>query len=536
MLTLPAALVAMAIAGNGTGQSVLLDFYSDSCLPCRGMMPTVDQLAAEGYPVQRINVMQYPDVARPSVKFRRDEHTFFVMVVDGRDVGRVVGGTSLGRLLQLCSLGRPAAPPSAAAAPPARSDAAPSSATVPVVPISYSTPTARQAVSDADLLAASVRIRVEDRQGHNCGSGTIIDALPGGEALVLTCGHLFRDSEGKGKIELDLFGPSPAAHVTGRLISYDLERDVAFVAFRPQRAVTVARVAPRGYVIRPGDAVASVGCDNGDDPTVNRSQVNVLDRFLDSVEQRLGHKIEEPHAPWNVEVAGQPVEGRSGGGLFSADGLVIGICSAAEPPKDNEGIYSGLGAIHTALDEKRMTFVYQRPAAPPTLVAATGVSAGGSFNPEPTATAHAADPFAAARGGASAVLIPYEHSATASGAPPATTAAAAPPAGNTDSSDSPRAGTGLSGGEQTTLDEIRRKLREGAEVVCIVRDRNDPKSQSEVFTLDRASPIFVNQLARASQAPSVPHETALEVPKRRTPIVEWDAAAGGFIHQNPLPR
>ena len=48
---------------------------------------------------------------------------------------------------------------------------------------------------------------------------------------------------------------------------------MAFVAFRPQRAVTVARVAPRGYVIRPGDAVASVGCDNGDDPTVSVSQV-----------------------------------------------------------------------------------------------------------------------------------------------------------------------------------------------------------------------------------------------------------------------
>ena len=114
MLTLPAALVAMAIAGNGAGQSVLLDFYSDSCLPCRGMMPTVDQLAAEGYPVQRINVMQYPDVAR---RFGVTNIPCFVMVVDGRDVGRVVGGTSLGRLQQLCSLGRPAVPPSAAAAP-----------------------------------------------------------------------------------------------------------------------------------------------------------------------------------------------------------------------------------------------------------------------------------------------------------------------------------------------------------------------------------------------------------------------------------
>ena len=139
--------------------------------------------------------------------------------------------------------------------------------------------------------------------------------------------------------------------------------------------------------------------------------------------------------------------------------------------------------------------------------------------------------------GSPLVHIPDEQPAPASAAPHAT---------DGDGPDSRRVpetfasgtqvGTGLTGGEQSTLDEIRRKLREGAEVVCIVRDRNDPKSQSEVFTLDRASPIFVNQLARASQAPSVPHETALEVPKRRTPIVEWDAAAGGFIHQNPLPR
>jgi S1-C subfamily serine protease len=395
-----------------------------------------------------------------------------------------------------------------------------------VVPISYAQSPARPLASDAALLAASVRIRVEDPQGHSCGSGTIIDALPGGEALVLTCGHLFRDSQGKGKVEIDLFGPAPGTHVVGRVISYDLERDVAFVAFSPQGPVTVARVAPRGYILRPGDAVASVGCDNGDDPTVKRSQINLLDRFLDPVEQRIGHKIEEPHAPWNVEVAGQPVEGRSGGGLFTADGLVIGICSAAEPPKDNEGIYSGLGAIHAALDEKRMTFVYQRPLGPPTLVAAAGVSAGTADQRQANA---AADPFAAARGGSPAVRIPDEHASWS-----------APPAGavvsSVSSPSSANVGPGtLSGNEQVTLDEIGRKLREGSEVVCIVRDRNDPKSQSEVFTLDRASPIFVNQLSRAAQSPTMPHETALEVPKRRTPIVEWDAEAG-YIHQNPLPR
>src|SRR4029077_13611084 len=101
-------------------------------------------------------------------------------------------------------------------------------ASIPVVPVSYAAPATRMPVSDADLLAASVRLRVEDPQGHSCGSGTIIDALPGGEALVLTCGNLFRDSQGRDKVEVDVFGPAPAAHLVGRVVSFDLERDVAF--------------------------------------------------------------------------------------------------------------------------------------------------------------------------------------------------------------------------------------------------------------------------------------------------------------------
>ncbi len=267
-------------------------------------------------------------------------------------------------------------------------------ANVSIVPVGYTAqPPARPAVSDADLLAASVRLRVEDPQGHSCGSGTIIDALPGGEALVLTCGHLFRDSQGKGKVEVDVLGRPRQRTLTGRVLAFDIERDVAFVAFRPLAAVTVARVAPRGYAIRPADAVASVGCDHGEDPTVQHSQINNLDKFLDPVEQRLGRKIEEPHAPWNLEVAGQPVTGRSGGGLFSSDGMVIGVCNAAESG-DSEGVFAGLGSIHAALDAQRMAFVYQRPAGPPTLVAATNIPAAGQDQRQAVA---ATDPFAAAR-------------------------------------------------------------------------------------------------------------------------------------------
>ena len=53
-------------------------------------------------------------------------------------------------------------------------------------------------------LAATVRLRVHDGHGYGAGTGTIIDTH-GDEALVLTCGHLFRENQGQGKVEVDLF-------------------------------------------------------------------------------------------------------------------------------------------------------------------------------------------------------------------------------------------------------------------------------------------------------------------------------------------
>ena len=222
MLSLPAALVAMAITGGGTGQTVLLDFYADWCGPCRSMIPTVEQLHADGYPVRRVNVDQYRDLTQ---RFGITSIPCFVMIVNGKEAGRVVGPTSLGRLEQLCSLGRAPVPnpntmlaaAARAASPPIKAARLPDGGpSVPVVPVVYTVPRQRPPVSDAAMLAASVRLRVEDPQGHSCGSGTIIDARAGGEALVLTCGHLFRDSKGTGKIEVDVYGPVPAGRLPGR--------------------------------------------------------------------------------------------------------------------------------------------------------------------------------------------------------------------------------------------------------------------------------------------------------------------------------
>ena len=90
----------------------------------------------------------------------------------------------------------------------------------------------------------------------------------------------------------------------------------------------------------------------------------------------------------------------------------------------------------------------------------------------------------------------------------------------------------MANGEQAVMDEIRRRAGEGSEVVCIIRDRNNPQAKSEVITLDRASPAFVNQLSRAGQPRNAPHETSLEVPKRPTPILEWDIETG-WRHREP---
>ena len=71
--------------------------------------------------------------------------------------------------------------------------------------------------------AATVRLRVFDGHGYGAGTGTIIDTH-GEEALVLTCGHLFRDTKGEGKIEVDLFIDGQVETVIGQLIDYEATR------------------------------------------------------------------------------------------------------------------------------------------------------------------------------------------------------------------------------------------------------------------------------------------------------------------------
>ena len=230
----------------------------------------------------------------------------------------------------------------------------------------------------------------------------------------------------------------------------DLEQDVALVAIRANCPLTLAPVAPPGYQPRPGDRVFSVGCDQGAAPSLRDSRITALNKYT---------------GPPNIESSGQPVIGRSGGGLFSADGMLIGVCNLADP-QDDEGIYAALSLLHTNLDKIAQSQVYQRNAPPTALAQAT-----------PSLTPPAMPP----------AMPPRMPSAPRTNSPLA---------GVTLSDTTPAAL--LTSTAQAGL-AAALNAEEDTEVICIVRSKSNPRARSQMFYLDRPSQTLLNCLTQESQ-------------------------------------
>jgi thiol-disulfide isomerase/thioredoxin len=513
MISTHLATLLLAVAGVGN-DTVLLDFYADWCGPCRAMEPVVSQLIVAGHPIRRVNVSQERQLA---ARYGVTSIPCYVLLVSGKEVDRLVGASGAGELEALLAKARLQPTASYTAAPQARgqspdalaSAGAPSSgilplgigaqgggpqgagalgtglAGVPAPPAAHGPPTAggSMGAATARLLDASVRLKIEDRDGFSYGSGTIIDARLG-EALILTCGHIFRDSQGKGKILVDVFGPQPMPQLEGRIVSYDLARDVGLISIRPGVPVTVARMAPAGHRLLPGDRVISIGCDHGAAPTARDSKVTSVNKFS---------------GPSNVEVAGQPVQGRSGGGLFDAEGYVVGVCNAADPA-DNEGLFAAAETLHKELDHANLSAIYQTT---PGAMTASGPAAGNSNGRVAIPTGASGRPGAA---GSAERSVP--SGLTADELRQAATLAQLSPA------------------ERNALGQFKAGGAQ-AEVICIVRPLGDPQAKSEVVVLDRASQAFLEQLAAERHTQGTRQLTSMEVRRASGPVcaVEPPAAA-----------
>jgi len=541
LLGISAALGLMAVcavpaganpAAVAAGDVVLLNFSASWCGPCRQMAPLVGEITAAGWVVRHVDVDHEGDLVR---RFAVSGVPCYVLLVKGQEVGRINGATTRGELEQLLAKSReplglaalptpptaatmagiplpvtqaaaalatepPAAPlatsaaimtagPTAAAGskpdpvaaaprqrrPTGEMPAAQTAAVAGVPPLDP----AQRAALERRLMAATARLLVEDSQGVSRGTGTVIDCRQG-EALILTCGHIFRDSQGKGRVEVDLFGNDGPRGVAGQVVSWDLKRDLALVSIFTDAPLEAVRVGSADRRVAPGESVVTVGCNGGADPTIHHSRITAVDKYL---------------GPANVQVAGQPVQGRSGGGLFAIDGTLIGVCNAADPA-DNEGLFAALPSIHEQLEEAGLAFVYRNvyPSAGADALAAGGsahvpampdamppVSFDRRDRADAVPTTSTAGP-PSGQAGADTGLVPPV--AAAEPAPPATAGAKQP------------ARAALTPGEQALLDHVRR--HEGkAEVICIVRPRDAADTASEVFVVNDAGSDFIDHLSRA---------------------------------------
>jgi S1-C subfamily serine protease len=502
--------LALAAAQRAAAETVLLDFTSPHCPPCREMEPVLAQLAARGHDVRPVDVTRDSDAAR---QFRVEATPTYIVLVDGGEWARLTGKSDLATMegmirkaTELAQAKRAAAAPSEstgsrgaegyvtpvstfggeAGAPDVRGGASqpvdgrvtpmrdPFAAAAPSPRAQAPTPQAAAppTADAARLIASTVRLSIADPGGKSTGTGAIVDAR-NGRALVLTCGHLFRESAGRGAIEVSLFtaGPNGAevrGTVPGELLDYDLERDLALVRFEMRGEVPVTPVAPLGTQLEPGAPVTSVGCSHGENPTAWSSRITTINRYQ-------GYP--------NVEAARAPVEGRSGGPLYNSQGQVIGVCFAANP-EDDEGLYASLASIHAKLDELQMSAVYQSP---------------GIGNEVPAAAP--AGQFADARPQAGMPQDELEVRGQNPTPPPSSIAGNWPSGAEAAAPTGVPAFAAMSAEERAAIEEIARRSG-GAEVICIIRPRT-PDGRSDVIKLDGVSADFVKALTSSAKSASV---------------------------------
>lgn len=389
------------------GDCIALEFVTAGCNACDAMDRATHQAVDQGWVVRRIDVRHEPQLAD---RWRIHTTPTTLLILGGREVDRILGPvdfselsrrmlassspdhlqTSLNpsnrivrnqspsalsqaashfaavasrgdstasarldpRLAPMHSMTRQPSPSDASAQPSQRSLQS---------PFPGSTSDAHPASSQFDVPeAATVRIRVNEPKHEAVGTGTIVDSFQG-EALVITCGHLFRDMSPNARVTVEMFVEGRTETFDAHVIDFQADEvDIGLVAFQPKRAVPAVRLQSQSEPLHEGSQVFSLGCDHGQDPSRRNSSITRLNRYLG--------------AP-NVEIAGAPVQGRSGGGLFNARSELIGICYAADPDL-NEGLYCGPEVVYQQLSKVGLQRLYSgnqnsgtensRPAANPT--------------------------------------------------------------------------------------------------------------------------------------------------------------------------
>ena len=498
-----AILLLVFLSGGGTGlvapsigyAGEVLEFSGPGCLACQRMSPMVEKLKRQGYPIRVLDIRRTPRLAR---QLGVNLLPTFVLIEQGRAVKKIVGVTSEQRLRSLAAAARASSHKSPSKRE-SGSDPGPSSSARLTGPAGSGAPVVRansESAADSNvgsgLQASCVRLRLEQADGHEFASGTIIDSQPG-RSIVLTCGHLFRNYHPRGKagsavgttgsggrLIVDVFDGRRSTSYAGRLLGHDLESDVGLVQIVSRKLLPVARIADPVSRLSTGQRLISFGCNGGDRPTRELVAVTRLNRYL---------------GPDNVECTGVPLQGRSGGGLLDAAGRVVGVCFAADPTYQR-GLYAGLRPIHDLLARCHLTSLVTHRDQPSPRRDAIPTAARAPVSP-PAARRRSLDDFP----------------------PPTVKTATGPPVAQATRPTTPTVPPRSTSGRSRDVSEaaaVQAALAgaSGAEVVCIIRSADNPRAASRVVIINRASRKFVADLLGEVDAQARP-TSGFEARRRR---------------------
>ena len=366
-------LVLLAATSTGSAAEVtLLDFQAEWCGPCRQMRPAIERMAEAGVPIKAIDIEKSPKWAeRYSV---HNVPTFIVVDADGNEIDRTMGAQPEQNLLRFFQNAQQMAERKAGAStnrrpsPNRESNKEAEAETDDPAEDEFSRPEEEPAVSrfkNPNPWETVVRIRVLSQGSVGFGSGTIIHSTPE-ESLILTCAHVFKlegrrqqppASEFPRKVMIDLFdghlrGTKPAQvgfveSVEGKAVDYDFTLDVGLIRIRPGRRLPAARVVPAHWTPAERMSMRTVGCSEGRDASVWPTQI---------LKPKMKGLSGNPHYE-AIECAVAPLQGRSGGGLFTDDGFVAGVCNFAETRGD-VGLYATPTSIYRILDRNKLMALY----------------------------------------------------------------------------------------------------------------------------------------------------------------------------------
>lgn len=370
-MTIATLLFALSVAAADRADApVILDFTAPWCGPCQKMKPAVAQLTQSGYPVRAVDYDKSPLVRKYGVTAIP---TFVVVDSEGRELDRVEGYRPAADIAAMYR--RAKAQLGATDDQEVRTD--PRKAREADEPVDPGPSPSKKLPRPWETV---VRIRIDNHlsrpQSMEFGSGTIIHSTPD-ETIILTCAHIFHvgsprqqqfapskfplkitielsdgqlrslsqtDSKGGSRAGVRMLANEPFA---GEAIDYDFAHDVGLIRIRPGRRLPSSPVVSADWQPRVGVKMTTVGCSEGHDATAWSTQITKP--LMTGVQGKPEYEA--------IECQYAPIQGRSGGGLYTTDGQLAGVCDFAEPV-ERHGLYATPRVIHKFLDRNRLTVCY----------------------------------------------------------------------------------------------------------------------------------------------------------------------------------